>query len=201
MANSPGKPEVVDLDARVAGDNGDHDAAAGNAHGRSGSVSVNADLSSSIDALGASVVRVKRSQTIEDQAAVEELEARYTVLRRAFDVYDAKLREHQADAANTGHNGRRNLQETASVALETARQKVVESYANMKDFFADEETKARLKARSDSVREDLGSAWRSVAESVEARWRELRHSGAERNDTPSPTDVPRSTDGTRKDET
>ena len=136
---------------------------------------LNSDLAASIDALGASVLNVKRSQTIEDQAAVEELEARYMALRRDYEAYDAasKARDSEAQKGD-GHSVLSDAQDKAQEALTVARDRVSTSYHRLKDYFSDEENKSRLKERAGEARGDLARAWSSVSKSIETTWREIQ---------------------------
>ena len=55
---------------------------------------LNAELTHAINQLGASVLKVKASQRVEDQAAVEDLEAGYMALRRNYEAYETEIAKH-----------------------------------------------------------------------------------------------------------
>ncbi|MEM1306703.1 MAG: hypothetical protein AAGG99_04190, partial [Pseudomonadota bacterium] len=80
---------------------------------------LNAELTHAINQLGASVMKVKASQTIEDQAAVEDLEARYIALRRNYEAYETAISKRVVEGA--GDTGKSEFRDRATEAFDTAR--------------------------------------------------------------------------------
>jgi hypothetical protein len=142
-----------------------------------GIAKLNEDLQHAIDQLGAAVLRVKKSQTVEDQASVEDLEARYMALRRDFESYRDEIKQ-ELEKGEGGTPAK--FEDRASDVLNSARDRFGESYSNLRDYLSDEDTKARFKQRSKEVRDEMASAWSTMTNSFKATWDDLRERSEQR---------------------
>ncbi len=127
-------------------------------------------LGERVDLLGASVTRIKMSQEIEDQEAVEELEARYMALRNDFE----HAREALSETAAT-HKGSvfDDLQRRMDEMRRGVSQQLASMETRVRNYMDDADTqktfkggRERFQAQLQDIGERVGGAVSSLSNKV-----------------------------------
>jgi len=131
-------------------------------HDQQENVDERTPLEHAIDDLGASVVRLKRSQVVEDQAAVEELEARYMRLRQTYEA--SGVREADRDGTKASSESAQKRDDKLFDFGDNPGQGLKEQYHKVRDYLTDEENQRRFKEQADDVRNRFYRAWKALTE-------------------------------------
>ena len=126
-------------------------------------------LKESITALGATILQMKTTSEAEQSEKIDELERRYSDLRREFEALELeeKSSSQTSDKAQSSDSGFDQFTTQAQESWQATQEKFGKAYEDMKAYVTDERNQEAFKKSSQEVGEGFSKAWNDISSAFE----------------------------------